>query len=347
MIIPVSPVSILKRQWLMLALLVQVWAGLAKAQENPAVTETAPQPLVKTPLNGLPVGRFLTDTIDIGRPFQYTLSFWHRAGEDVFFPDTSSSFTPFRVLAMSVFPTRTQQANTPGAMSLDSALYTLVSFSTRPLQPLQVPVRMTNGPDSVILLATPDTIFLRSHLRSAAQPQTLSLITETAVVPLRQQFNYPYLLLALLTLSVALGIVYGLFNQAIRRQWQLYKIDQRHIRFLKEFNRLTLTINADSAAEVANKAIIRWKTYLERLEKQSYSSLTSREIADRFGDEYLTEALRETDQIIYGGAFSEQSQSALRVLRETADQLYQQQRDLMRQPTRRMAESDSTTNAAV
>lgn len=315
-----------------LLLLVMLAGTSALAQVVPvakvAVT-TVRKPASAIP--GLPTGQFLTDTIEIGRPFQYALSFWHRPGEDVFFPDTSRSFAPFRVRSVALFPTRTQQAKTPDALSLDSAVYTLVSFETGFAQPLQVPIRMTNGPDSVVLLATPDTVFLRSRLALATPPSVFTLLSETTLLPLRQQFNYPYLVLALLTLLVMAGVIYGLFNQAIRRQWRLYKLDQRHIRFLREFNRLTLIIDTTTVADMANQAIVRWKTYLERLEQQPYSSLTSREIANRFDDEQVTDALREADQMIYGGTFSEQSQAALRVLRETADRIYQTQRELARQ----------------
>ncbi|MBC8154548.1 MAG: hypothetical protein H7Z72_16725 [Bacteroidetes bacterium] len=307
----------------------------AMAQISPTVFPAA---IVTTatrvqPVSGRPTGQFLTDTIEIGRPFQYALSFWHRSGEDVFFPDTSRGFAPFRVRSMAVFPTRTQGVGTLDAISLDSVVYTLVSFETDVAQPLQVSVRMTNGPDSVALLATPDTVFLRSRLALTTPPTQLTLVPETTLVPLRQQFNYPYLLLALATLLAIVGVIYGLFNRSIRRQWRLYQLDQRHIRFLREFNGLARGLDAATAADIANQAIIRWKAYLESLERQPYSSLTSREIADRFGDEQVTDALREADQMIYGAAFSEQSQAALRTLREVADQVYRGRRDELRQIT--------------
>lgn len=294
----------------------------------PVRTETAGEPLAMT---GLPVGRFLTDTIEIGRPFQYALSFRHRSGEDVFFPDTSRHFAPFWVRDVTLFPTRTQDVGTMDAMSLDSAVYTLVSFETAGLQPLQVPVRMTNGPDSVVLPATPDTVFLRSRLTDLSRPGALALVAETEVVPLRQQFNYPYLLIALLGIGLVLGVIYGLFNRSIRRQWRLLQLDQRHRRFVREFTRLKRDITADTAADTANRAVVGWKIYLERLEREPYASLTSREIADRINDESLTEALREVDQMIYGGAFSERSTEALKVLRTVAVRRYQARRDRLQQ----------------
>ncbi len=310
-------------------------AALAQTAGNklpvvvPVRTEAVSEPV---PMAGLPVGRFLTDTIEIGRPFQYALSFWHRSGEDVFFPDTSRHFAPFWVRDVTLFPTRTQDVGTMDAMSLDSAVYTLVSFETAGLQPLQVPIRMTNGPDSVVLLSTPDTVFLRSHLMDLSRPGALTLIAETEVVPLRQQFNYPYLLITLLGIGLVLGVIYGLFNRFLRRQWRLLQLDQRHRRFVREFTRLKRDITADTATDTANRAVVGWKIYLERLEREPYASLTSREIADRINDEWLTDALREVDQMIYGGAFSERSIEALKVLRTVAIRRYQVRRVRLQQP---------------
>ena len=304
----------------------------------PVRTELSGEPAAMV---GLPVGRFLTDSIEIGRPFQYALSFRHRSGEDVFFPDTNRHFAPFWVRAVALFPTRTQDVGTIDAVSLDSAVYTLVSFETASRQLLQVPIRMTNGPDSVVLLSTPDTVFLRSRLMDSGRPGALALVAETDVVPLRQQFNYPYLAIALLGIAVMLGVIYSLFNRPLRRQWRLLQLDQRHRRFTREFTRLKRDITTDTAADTANRAVVGWKTYLERLEREPYASLTSREIADRINDDALTDALREVDQMIYGGTFTERSIEALKVLRGVAVRRYQARRSELRQ-TAPIAVADPT-----
>lgn len=273
----------------------------------------------------LPVGRFLVDSIEIGRPFQYALTYRHPPTVEVLFPDTIQDFTPYRVEKVAVFTTQTTGSGFD-AVSRDSAVYTLVSFETDSLQWLQVPVRLINATDCTALLTQTDTVFLRSRLTAilsgSASPQSLTLATETQLAPLRQQFNYPVLAVGFLALSLAAGILYGIFGRTIRRQWRLYQINRRHIRFLRDYNRLSRGISADTAADTANQAVVLWKMYLEKLDRQPYASLTTPEIAERMNDERVTNALREADRMIYGGTFSPQSQPALRVLSDVATQAY-------------------------
>lgn len=289
---------------------------------------------VGTLVAGSPVGRFLTDTIEIGRPFQFSLSVQYAPKQDVIFPDTAHAFAPFIVRDMIVFSTVTQDLTG----SRDSAVYTLVSFETAPAQLLRVPVLLTSLFDSIVVLSTPDTVFLRSRL-PLTNPRSATLLTETTPQPLRQQFNYPYLILAVLGLGMVISLVYWLFNEAINRQWRLYRLAQQYQRFSRGYNRVTQGINSNTASDAANQAVVRWKTYIERLEQQPFSSLTTSEIADRLANDQLIEALKEADRMIYGGAFSDQSLPALRVLRDVATQTYNQRRRLMKQTRRQQTDT--------
>ena len=272
-----------------------------------------------------PVGRFLTDSIDIGRPFQYALTYRHPPTVDLLFPDTVSRFAPYRVEKVAVFTTRTSGTGS-GVVSVDSAVYTLLSFETDSIQLLRVPVRLLNATDCTDVFTQTDTVFLRSTLRPVLAGTTdyssLILATETTLAPLQQEFNYPVLGLFVAGLVLASGVLYGLFGRIIGRQWRLYRLNQRHRQFLRAFDRLSQNIDADSAADVANQAVVNWKTYLEKIEKRPYSSLTTSEIAERVADERVTNALREADRMIYGGAFSAQSVPSLRVLSDVATQRY-------------------------
>lgn len=276
---------------------------------------------------GLPVGQFLTDTIEIGRPFQYSLTYRHDPKVDVLFPDTSQHFRPFRVTDLTVTPTLTT-----GNLSRDSAVYTLVSFSVDSLQWLGVPVRMVNAADCTALLATPDTVFLRSRLRTAGAASTAprALSTATQLAPLQQQFNYPRLATAVLLLSLVVGIVLVFFGRALQRQWRLFRLSRRHSRYLAEHDRLASLLNSETVAETANQLIVAWKAYMEQLEGQSYAALTTSEIADRTGDDRVADALRTADRMIYGGAFSLESAASLRVLRDVAEQTYLRRRQQIR-----------------
>ena len=269
-----------------------------------------------------PVGTFIDDTIEVGRPFRFALTMKHRATQDVFYPDTARHFAPFMVRSIAVFPTKTI-----GQVSLDSAVYTLVSFEVSRARVLQVPVYLNNGSDCTAILSLPDTVFLNSAVLANTRPDTLQLASDTALTPLPQQFNYAYLALTVSIMGVVAGAIYILFGALIRRWWQRYLLTRDHTRFLKIYNQLTRNLGPESTGDTANQAIVNWKKYLERLEKKSYTSLTSSEIADRIGDARLTDALRETDRMIYGGSFTDQSPLALRVLSEVAVTAYQRRRE--------------------
>ena len=287
----------------------------------PAWAQSPPQPALQ--------GRFMTDSIEIGRPFQYALTYWHSPRIDVLFPDTATSFRPYRVQKITVFPTQTTGTGA-SAVSRDSAVYTLVSFDTDTVQVLRVPLRSLNSTDCTAHWTPTDTVFLQSKLSSTRLSQTrsrpLRLATETKLAPLSQQFNYPALATGLLLLSASAALLYGLFGRAIRRQWQLHLLDRRHLRFLRNYNQLGRRIDSFTATETANEAVVMWKMYLEQLERRTYQSLTTPELAERIDDKRLTDALREADRMIYGGAFSPQSQAALYVLRDVATQAYHRSR---------------------
>ncbi|WP_080237832.1 hypothetical protein [Spirosoma rigui] len=275
------------------------------------------------------VGRFLTDSIDIGRPFQYSLTYRHPPSADLLFPDTASQFAPYRVEKVALFTTRTTGTGFD-AVSTDSAVYTLLSFETDSVQLLRVPIRLINATDCTDLYTQIDTVFLRSQVQSLpgalANAASLTLATETTLAPLQQQFNYPVLGLVVAGLALVAGILYVFFGRTLQRQWRLFRLNRRHRQFLRDFDQLSQGISPATAADVANQAVINWKTYLEKIERQPYSSLTTSEIAERVNDERVTNALREADLMIYGGAFSQQSAASLRVLSEVATQRYYHRR---------------------
>ncbi|WP_370728920.1 hypothetical protein [Fibrella arboris] len=268
-----------------------------------------------------PVGQFIDDTIEVGRPFRYALTVRHSAAQDVFYPDTARQFAPFLVKNVTVYPTKTTDN-----VSVDSAVYTLVSFEVSRGRVLQVPIYMANGADCTAILSAPDTVFLQSTALATSRPDTLQLAPDTVLTPLPQEFNYAYLTIAVGALGVIAGAIYILFGALLRRRWQQYLLTRYHNRFMTGYNQLTRNLGPESTGDTTNQAIVNWKKYLERLEKKPYTSLTSSEIADRIGDDRLTDALRETDRMIYGGSFTDQSPLALRVLGEVAVTAYQRRR---------------------
>jgi hypothetical protein len=273
-----------------------------------------------------PIGTFLDDTIETGRPFRYALTVRHASTDDVLFPDTARHFAPFWVRGLTVYPTRTQ-----GNVSTDSAVYSLVSFEVSRARVLQVPVYLLRGADCTAVLSSPDTVFLQSAVLASARPDTLRLRPDPQLATLPQQFNYANLMLATTAVGVAIMALYILFGKATRQRWALYILGRKHRNFLTRYRQLTRNVGPESSGEATNQAIVVWKQYLERTERQPYTSLTSREIADRFADDSrLADALHETDRMIYGGTFTEQSPLALQVLRDVAVAAYERRQQAVR-----------------
>ncbi|MEZ4905002.1 MAG: hypothetical protein R2822_26240 [Spirosomataceae bacterium] len=267
-----------------------------------------------------PNGRFLTDTIEIGKPFRYALSFRHSPRQEVFFPDTNAAFRPFEVIKLDYFPTETNASG-----SLDSAIYTLRSFDLKPSQILSVPVWVINGRDCTAVYSEKDTVTLLQLIRSN-NIDTLLLEADTQIVPLRNQTNFPLILLGTLLIMMLGTVVYLFFGESLMRQWELYQMFLRNREFRRHFLRLTRDVGGAKGIENAEKAVVLWKTYLQRLERKPYATYTTKEIIDNIPNEQLTEALRSIDGVIYGGVSSRNTADSLNTLRQIAHQSYRQKR---------------------
>lgn len=270
------------------------------------------------PLNAqYPQGVFLTDTIEIGKPFQYALSVRHRPTVDVLFPDTARHFSPFLVRDIAIFSTKTGSKG-----SLDSSVYTLISFETAPTQTLRVPVFLLRSPtDCTVVFSNRDTVRLRERIQTM-RPDTLRLSTHTEVVSLRQQMNYPLLMTILAGICLLAGVLFLFFGRTIRTRIRRYQLYRQYLNFQRAFARLTRDIGPETAHEDAGRAVIIWKKYMERLEQKPFTSLTTREIVESVQDNRLADALKEIDGVIYGSFYSDKTQESLRILNEVADSAY-------------------------
>ena len=81
----------------------------------------------------------------------------------------------------------------------------------------------------------------------------------------------------------------------------------------------------------AEKALIVWKNYLERLEKKPFATYTTREIMDNMTDDLLADALKDMDGVVYGQAKSNNMYASLEVLKEGAKRMYKQKRQKIRE----------------
>lgn len=266
-----------------------------------------------------PKGYFLTDSIEIGQPFRFGFSFRHRPEVEVFFPDTTYNFAPFEVLKHEYFSTKTNQFG-----SLDSAVYTLVSFEVAKIQKLQLPVWVLTPRDCTAVYSMAKSIYLKELV-----PQKANILqADSEVMPLQKRINFLLILLVSFVITLLTTGIYLLFGEALRRQWRLYQLYSRNRDFSRNFNKFIRNIAAKDSMESVEKATVLWKQYLQRLEKKPFVTYTTKEITDNLPDQNLSVALREIDSVIYGGTAASKTNTAdsLEVLRQVAIRMYQQRR---------------------
>ncbi len=268
-----------------------------------------------------PVGKFLTDTVEVGKPFSYAFSFLHASETDVFFPDSTFDFSPFDFVDQEYFTTRTDSLG-----SLDSTVYRLVSFDVSAEQTFRLPVYMLATRDCTAVYAETDTVYLQSALPPGVRLDTLRLRPETGVALLRRQFDYPVFMAFILSAGLLFLAVYWLFSREISRQWRIFQLQRQHRDFVRTFARLNRTARERDSTEEAEKAVVVWKDYLEAIEKKPFATYTTREIVDNIPDEALEGALKTMDRIIYGQVKSKKMAPSLEVLKNVAQRIYQRQR---------------------
>lgn len=264
-----------------------------------------------------PIGKFQTDSIELGRQIEYTLSYHHNPSAEVFFPDTTYNFYPFEIINRKMYPTVTTNG-----VSVDSVIYTLVTFEITKNQKLGLPIYLLSKRDCTAVYALADSVFLKEMIKTSVD--SLQLKTDTKLLPLSQQVNYPKILTYILGLLGIVLIIYAFFGRFIRKQYTLFLFGRRHKDFQTNYKKFTRSTLDDITI---GKALVLWKKHLEWLEKRPYTSYTTKEIISRLPSEQLEEALREVDSAIYGGILSTQMPASMNVLLEKATELYKNRRE--------------------
>ncbi|MHA4737251.1 hypothetical protein [Dyadobacter sp. MSC1_007] len=267
-----------------------------------------------------PTGVFLTDSIEVGKPVYFSLSVRHKPETEVFFPDSTFDFSPFEIISKRSFISSTDQRG-----SLDSAVYHLVSFDVSRMQQLRLPVFVFQKKDCTAVFTQPDSVFLVKSNRVDLKKKPV-LAEETGLAPLSREFNFSVLIGSIALIIGVVGSIYWVFGHDIYKQWQLLKLQRRHLEYVRSFNRLMRSAREKNNIKDAEKAIIIWKNYLERLEKKPFATYTTREIMDNMPDDELAEALKNMDSIVYGQGKTGNMDVYLEVLKTGATRLYRRKR---------------------
>ena len=249
-----------------------------------------------------PQGYFSADTLKIGEPVRYTLTFRYPRDLEVVFPDEKASYAPFEYLDRQFFPTRSDSV-----FSYDSVVYEVTTFELDSVQPLTLPVYVVDTDesgqaDSTAIYANIDSVYLQQVIQQL--PDSLALKENTNPLKIPLQFNYPYLLIGIGAFIALLILLYVLFGKQLRRQWQLRRLRKANRQFTERFGQALTSLKAHPDRKRSEEVLVLWKRYMERLDRTPYTKMTTREIAQLPSGEPLRDDLRAIDRSIYGKAMN-------------------------------------------
>ena len=239
-----------------------------------------------------PNGYFLKDSIKIGEPVPYSLSYKDKKNRPVIFPDSLHNFFPFELLDKAYFDTRSDSIN-----SIDSAVYYLTTFEIDTIQKLSMPVYVFTGEDSIPIYSQIDSIVLNQVV--IQMPDSVNLAETKAFQPVSLQFNYPYWVIGLIILGVVSVIVLIIWGREIRKRIKLYRLKKKLEKFREEFDREIESITQDTQKSKIESVLKFWKSYMESLEQLPYTKLTTKEIIQVQKNSSLEETLKSIDRNIY------------------------------------------------
>ncbi|WMN06889.1 hypothetical protein QYS48_34120 [Marivirga arenosa] len=258
-----------------------------------------------------PEGEFLQDSLAIGEPIQYSLSVSYPADFQLLMPDSLYSYAPFEYVAKEYFPTQSDSIK-----SFDSVVYTLTSFEIDKIQRLKLPVFIVQDGDSTPVYTSVDSIYLAEQIDVVAD--SLQMQTETTIVKLDKDFNYPYFIAFLIALGIIALLILVFFGKKIRKRWLIWRLNKRHKKFKEDFDSKISKVENSNVSEI-EKLLFKWKRHVEFISKHPYAKLTSKEIFEMQQDENLYENLKLIDKSIYSSKGKSDATEAFKFLINYAD----------------------------
>ena len=238
-------------------------------------------------------GSFLKDTVKIGEEVPYSLSVLYPRSYNIIFPDSTHDYQPFEYHKREYFQTTSDSVS-----SFDSVIYYLSTFEIDSVQYLQLPVYIKQEDDSAAIYTAPDSINLFYIIQE--MPDSVKLKENTSFFEISDKFNYPVFMIILGTLLLAALIGLMFFGKRLSRWIRILIMRRKHKRFVNKFY-LKLEALRDNRAGVDPEDILGdWKKYMEKLEMEPYTKLTTKELIGLHADQRLKDNLRSIDRYIYG-----------------------------------------------
>lgn len=245
----------------------------------------------------VPEGYFEKDSIKVGEPVKYFLSVTYPSHMDILFPDSTYNFSPFEFESKVYFPTITDSLK-----SYDSAIYTFTTFEVDSIQYLSLPIFRVNEDDSSTFYTSSDSIILEHVVKqlpdTVQQLEKLPLKEDISFLEIARQFNYPYLLIGIIVITILALLTLIIFGKKLRKWWRLRKMDKDHRNFMERFNSISHS-NKPLSMDQYLDLIHTWKNYMEKITHDPYTKLTTREIHKLTNDDAVLICLREIDKGLY------------------------------------------------
>jgi hypothetical protein len=246
-------------------------------------------------------GYFLKDSIKIGEPLKYSLSFSHPSETELLLPDSNYNFSPFEFISKQYFPTVTNNS-----ISKDSAVYTLRSFEIEKNQKLSLPVFVISENDTTFLYPAADSVFLKELVPVGYGRSELLENTE---------YNKVEIAVILLAAYVFLG-------EPVKRRYKSFVYRRAHSNFIRTYKNLEKEFVQFKSHSSIEQALSVWKSYLSKLEDKPINTYTTTEIITLFSKEDLKISLQTIDRAIYGGLVSDEVVIALKGLRKFSNKRF-------------------------
>ncbi|HSJ66868.1 MAG TPA: hypothetical protein VK921_04310 [Anditalea sp.] len=243
-------------------------------------------------------GYFLQDSAKLGEKVAYVLKATYPSQKQVIFPDSTYNYGDMEYLGK-----KTYISYTPDSLTQDSVIYYLSNFSLDPVRNFALPAYEILKYDSLIYFAEEDQLYLQLTIDEI--PDQPIFRDNDHYQPIRGEFNYPYLIIALVLLLVIAIAVYIALGKNLRHQYLIWKEKRRLERFNKRWDKTSRAFVKQPGPDRADELLGLWKHYLELVSDKPYREWTASEIALDLPREGILNDLRGIELIIYAGRQAE------------------------------------------
>ena len=238
-------------------------------------------------------GGFMKDTLVIGEDVSYYLGATYPKNLVLIYPDSTFDFKPFEFYKKQYFRTRSDSI-----LSRDSVIYHLATFELDTFQSLSLPVYVVQGNDCTEVTGKYDSIYLQHVI--AEIPDSIAFKTNTSFFKIPATFNYPLFTILTVIAVIIASIIFLFFGKRIFRWIMIQQLKRRHKWFVEKFYLWLRDLRDNRNTLSAEQILNEWKKYLERMEKEPYTKMTSREIVANTDHTEIRGSLRNIDRYIYG-----------------------------------------------